>query len=156
MAAHPVPHCAATGGRACLHAQVGIDSDVGWTPGARIPPGAEPDLYAHLRAVSGHDRWFTSGVSNIFEFEPTAADNPQAVLDIARGAFSMGARSMGARNLALGPGGGELVRISGYLMRRSDMAKVQAGAATRGDGTRLGIAFLVNQPEHLHRRVCQV
>lgn len=151
VAQHPVPYCGATGDRAALHAQVGIDSDVACTPAARIPYGDEPDLYEHLRVVSVHDRWFTGGVSNIFEFEATAADNPQAVLDIARGAFALG-----CRNLALGPGGGDLIRISGYLMRRSDLDKRHGGAAVRGDGALLGTAVLDNAPANLHRRVRHV
>lgn len=148
VAKYPVPYCGGTGGRAALHAQVGIDSDVGFTPAARIPGGEEPDLYEHLRVVSVHDRWFAGGVSNIFEFEPTAADNPQAVLDIVGGAFSLG-----CRNLALGPSGGELIRVSGYLMRRSDLAKMGAERAVRGDGARLGGAVLANEPAKLNRRM---
>lgn len=148
VAAHPVPFCPATGGRASLHAQVGIDSDVGYTPCARVPSGEEPDLYDHLHAVSVHDRHFAGGVSNIFEFEPTAADNPQAVLDIVRGGFAIG-----CRNLAVGPSDGELIRVSGYLMRRSDLARRKDGAPVRGDGALFGTSFFTNQPEHLHRRV---
>ncbi|MDF2630111.1 MAG: hypothetical protein K0R39_3942 [Symbiobacteriaceae bacterium] len=145
----PVPYCDATGGRATLHAQVGIDSDAAYTPAARIPTGEEPDMYTHLAVVSPHDRWLTGGVSNIFEFEETAADNPRAVLDIVHGAFSLG-----NRNLALGPStGGELIRVTGYLMRRSDLAQRQSGEAVRGDGALFGSAFFVNQPQHLHRRV---
>ncbi|HWI64762.1 MAG TPA: YjjI family glycine radical enzyme [Symbiobacteriaceae bacterium] len=151
VAAVPVSFCEATKGRATLHAQVGIDSDVGYTPCARIPSGQEPDLYDHLAAVSCHDRWFTGGVSNIFEFEATAAENPQAVLDIVHGAFAMG-----SRNLAIGPSDGELIRVSGYLMRRSDLARRQDGAPVRGDGALFGTSFFLNQPEHLHRRVRSV
>lgn len=151
VAAHPAPYCDATGGRASLHAQVGIDSDLGYTPAARIPAGEEPDLYDHFRAVSVHDRRLSGGVSNIFEFEPTAADNPQAVLDIVQGAFALG-----CRNLALGPSGGELVRVSGYLMRRSDMERRHEGVAMRGDGARLGTAFFDHHPQQLQRRVRSV
>ncbi|HYF92700.1 MAG TPA: YjjI family glycine radical enzyme [Symbiobacteriaceae bacterium] len=151
VAATPMPFCAGSGGKAVLHAQVGIDSDTGYTPAARIPPGDEPDLYDHLRTVSPHDRHFTGGVSNIFEFEATAADNPQAVLDIVRGAFSLG-----CRNLALGPSGGDLIRVTGYLMRRSDLTRRAEGQIVRGDGALFGSAFFVNQPEHLHRRVRSV
>jgi hypothetical protein len=147
----PVDFCQATGGRASLHAQVGIDSDTGYTPAARIPTGEEPELYDHLRAVSPHDRHFTGGVSNIFEFEATASENPQAVLDIVRGAFALG-----CRNLALGPSGGELIRVSGYLMRRSDIEQRHQGAEVRGDGALFGTAFFDHQPQHLHRRVREV
>lgn len=34
--------------RAMLHAQSGISSDVGTTPGARLPYGDEPDPITHL------------------------------------------------------------------------------------------------------------
>jgi len=149
VASHPLPFCEGTGGRACLHAQVGIDSDKGYTPAARIPSHDEPELYEHLRIVAPHDRYLPGGVSNIFEFEETAADNPQAILDIVKGAFSLG-----IRNLALGPSNGELIRVTGYLMRRSDVNKVLTHSeAVRGDGGLFGTGVVVNRPEHFDRRL---
>ncbi|EIP05449.1 hypothetical protein ECTW14301_5538 [Escherichia coli TW14301] len=38
--------------RAMLHAQSGISSDIGTTPGARLPYGDEPDPITHLQTVA--------------------------------------------------------------------------------------------------------
>ncbi|MDR2771640.1 MAG: YjjI family glycine radical enzyme, partial [Clostridiales Family XIII bacterium] len=47
--AHRNPYCTATDGHFLLHGQVGIDSDVGETPAARIPISEEPDeLSEHM------------------------------------------------------------------------------------------------------------
>jgi YjjI family glycine radical enzyme len=50
VAARSMPYCEGFGGRCVLHSQAGLDSDMGVTAGTRIPVGAEPDLYRHLRS----------------------------------------------------------------------------------------------------------
>lgn len=51
--------------RAMLHAQSGISSDSGTTPGARLPYGDEPDPISHLLAVAPHHKHYHSGISDI-------------------------------------------------------------------------------------------
>jgi len=123
VTARPLPHCEGFGGRALLHAQSGIDSDVGVTAGTRIPIGSEPPLYQHLRAVAPHHRHFASGVSDVLHFDDTVRRNPQAVVDVIRGAFREG-----MREFTFNLDSNDFVRITGYLVRKSDLASVASGA----------------------------
>jgi len=123
VAERPQPWCDGFAGRAMLHAQSGIDSDVGVTAGSRIPIGHEPPLFEHLRAVAPHHRLFTSGVSDIVHFDATARRNPQAVVDVIRGAFHTGMRDF---TFNLDDNG--FIRITGYLVRRCDLERVAQGA----------------------------
>jgi YjjI family glycine radical enzyme len=119
----PMPHCDGFGGRAMLHAQSGIDTDVGVTAGTRIPIGSEPGLYQHLRAVAPHHRHFASGVSDILHFDETARRNPEAVVDVIRGAFAEG-----MREFTFNLDSNDFIRITGYLVRRGDLERLEAGA----------------------------
>jgi YjjI family glycine radical enzyme len=142
--AMPMPYCEATGGHALLHAQSGIDTDVDVTAGARIPPGREPGLYRHIRTVAPHHRYFPAGISDIFRFESTVADNPQAVVAVMRGAFAAG-----MRDFTFDVVGNGFIRITGYLVRDGDVARVADG--TRHASTFMGATAIVNQG--LGRRV---
>jgi YjjI family glycine radical enzyme len=121
VADRPLPHCA--GGHAALHAQSGIDTDVGVTAGTRIPIGREPPLHRHLATVAPHHRWFAAGVSDIVHLDDTARRNPEAVVDLIRGAFASGMREF---TFNLDSNG--FVRITGYLVRKADIARVASGA----------------------------
>jgi YjjI family glycine radical enzyme len=123
VAARPMPYCDGFGGRAMLHAQSGIDSDVGVTAGTRIPIGDEPGLYEHLATVAPHHELFTAGVSDILHFDETAERNPEAIVDVIRGAFRSG-----MREFTFNVEGNEFIRITGYLVRKSDLAHVGTGA----------------------------
>ncbi|WP_121256367.1 YjjI family glycine radical enzyme [Nocardioides ferulae] len=131
VADRPMPYCEGTGGRALLHSQSGIDSDIGVTAGTRIPVGDEPGLLRHLQAVTPNHRLFPAGVSDILAFDETARRNPDAVVDVIRGAFRTGMRDM-TFNLD----SNDFIRITGYLVRKSDLAKIEHGA--RHDSTFLG------------------
>jgi YjjI family glycine radical enzyme len=148
VAARPMPYCAAGGGRAFLHAQSGIDSDLGVSAGVRIPYGTEPDLYDHIACVAPMHRYFTSGVSDILHFDDTTTRNPQAVVDIIRGAFATG-----MRDFTFNLDSNDFVRITGYLVRKSDLAKLDHGA--RHASTYLG-AGSVAQSHVLDRKVSRV
>lgn len=123
VANRPMPYCDGNGGRAFLHSQSGIDSDAGVTAGTRLPVGTEPNLYEHIRAVAPHHYLFQSGVSDIFHFDDTARRNPQAVVDIIRGAFREG-----MRDFTFNLDSNDFIRITGYLVRKSDLAHVAEGA----------------------------
>ena len=90
--------------RAMLHAQSGISSDSGTTPGARLPYGDEPDPISHLLAV----------------------------VQLCLGAFRAGMREFTA-NVA----GNDLVRVTGYMVRLSDLEKYRE-AGSRTNTTWLG------------------
>ena len=145
--ATPIPYCEATGGHALLHAQSGIDTDLDVTAGARIPPGREPGLYRHIRTVAPHHRYFPAGISDVFRFEPSVTQNPQAVVAVLRGAFAEG-----MRDFTFDVMGNGFVRITGYLVRESDVTRVAEGA--RHSSTFLGATAITNQG--LDRRVPKV
>jgi YjjI family glycine radical enzyme len=119
VAARPMPYCEGNDGRALLHSQSGIDLDIGVTAGTRIPIGTEPPLMEHLRTVSRHHHLFASGISDVLSFDETAVANPQAVVDVIRGAFRSG-----MRDFTFNLDSNDFIRITGYLVRKSDLAKM--------------------------------
>jgi len=118
--------------RALLHAQSGISSDIGTTPGARLPYGDEPDPITHLLAVAPHHAWYKAGISDILTLDETVKRNPQAVVQLCLGAFNAGMREFTA-NVA----GDDLVRVTGYMVRLSDLEKFRA-EGSRTNTTWLG------------------
>ena len=139
----PMPHCDGNGGRAFLHAQSGIDTDLDVTAGTRIPVGSEPPLLEHILAVAPHHPLFTSGVSDVFAFDETARGNPQAVVDVIRGAFTAG-----LRDVTFNLDSNDFIRITGYLVRKSDLEHVDTGA--RHGSTFLGAGSVTGA--HLDQR----
>ena len=126
----PMPHCEGNGGRCFLHAQSGIDSDLDVTAGTRIPIGDEPEMFEHITAVTPHHDLFDAGVSDIFHVEDTVRRNPQAMVDIIRGALEGGMRDF-TFNLATNG----FIRITGYLVRKSDLEGFDAHGARHGSTT---------------------
>ncbi|AHJ75337.1 YjjI family glycine radical enzyme [Kosakonia sacchari] len=117
--------------RAMLHAQSGISSDTDTTPGARLPYGDEPDPITHLLAVAPHHAWYQAGISDILTLDETVKRNPQAVVQLCLGAFKAGMREFTA-NVA----GNDLVRVTGYMVRLSDLKKFRA------EGSRINTTWL--------------
>ena len=114
-----------------LHAQVGIDSDHGITSGVRIPVGMEPErMYGHSARFH---RFFPTGCADIFSFDPTGRNNPAAMLDIVKGAFSLG-----DKYISFYASDSDLVRITGYLVKRSEMEKYYEGEAVLQNTVYLG------------------
>lgn len=121
-------------GHFALHAQVGIDSDHGITSGVRIPVGMEPErMYDHLRHSARFHRFFPTGCADIFSFDPTGRNNPAAMLDIVKGAFSLG-----DKYISFYASDSDLVRITGYLVKRSEMEKYYEGEAVLQNTVYLG------------------
>lgn len=108
--------------RFMLHAQVGAANDLGTTAAHRIPIGQEPDLYNHLRQAAKFQKYFPSGVGDHFPFDETAKRNPKAVLDVFKGGFKLGNRYLSAYN-----DDGDLIRVTGYLVKKSDVEAFKAG-----------------------------
>jgi YjjI family glycine radical enzyme len=146
VATREQPHCEATGGRALLHSQAGLDSDVGVTAGTRVAPGREPPLYRHLRSVAPLHRWFRSGVSDIVVLDPSIADNPRAGVDVARGAFALG-----MRDVTYDVAGNGFTRVTGYLVRTAELPRIDTGV--RHASTVLGAGAIRNT--HLDDRRVQ-
>jgi YjjI family glycine radical enzyme len=148
VAARPLPYCEGNGGRALLHSQSGIDSDIGVTAGCRIPVGDEPGLLEHLRTVTPHHELFPAGISDVLALDETARRNPDAVVDVIRGAFRTG-----MRDFTFNLDSNDFIRITGYLVRKSVLEKLDApdlGGARHGS-TFLGAGSV--RESHVDQRV---
>jgi YjjI family glycine radical enzyme len=148
VAGTPLPYCEGNAGHAFLHSQSGIDSDHGVTAGTRIPIGDEPPLVDHLAAVTPNHRWFASGVSDIVHFDDTAVRNPQAVVDVVRGALATG-----MRDVTFNLDSNDFIRITGYLVRKSDLATLEATGTARHGSDVLAAGSVANS--HVTDRVAK-
>ena len=119
---YEMPYCEGGAGHAFLHSQSGIDSDVEVTAGTRIPIGTEPETFQHIMTVAPHHKYFTSGVSDIFHIDDTVQRNPEAMIDMIRGAFTNG-----MRDFTFNVDSNDFVRITGYLVRKSELAQYAEG-----------------------------
>ncbi|MCL1105747.1 YjjI family glycine radical enzyme [Shewanella algicola] len=116
--------------RALLHSQSGISLDIDVTPGVRIPNGFEPDPISHIQALAQHHQYYPAGISDILSLDETIKANPQAMMQLCKGALSMGFREFTA-NVA----NTELMRVTGYMVKRSDLEKFsQCGSRTNTTG----------------------
>jgi YjjI family glycine radical enzyme len=143
VAARPMPYCEGSGGHALLHSQSGIDSDLGVTAGCRVPVADEPGLLEHLRTITPNHVLFPAGISDVLAFDETTRRNPDAVVDVIRGAFRTG-----MRDFTFNLDSNDFIRITGYLVRKSDLAKIDHGA--RHDSTFLGAGSVAQS--HVDRR----
>lgn len=131
---HRNPYCVFSDGKYLLHAQVGIDTDSGDSPGCRIPVGEEPELVEHLLQSAPFHKYFPSGIGDIFTFEETAKKNLDYVLDIVKGSFNSG-----MRYISFYGDDADVVRVTGYLVKKSEIAKLEKGEAVLRDTTVLGM-----------------
>jgi len=145
--AHRNPYC--TNGHFLLHAQVGIDTDIGISPGCRIPVGEELDIHQHLIQSAPFHKYFPSGIGDIFVFDETAEANPDYVLDIIKGGFQAGLRYFSLYGSDV-----DVMRITGYLVKKSDMEALAKGEQVLHDTVVLGLGG-VNNNKVLERKVRQ-
>ncbi len=132
---HTNPYCEVTGGHFLLHAQVGLAEDQNITPGTRIPIGEEPEeLIDQLNVLSKFHKYFPSGTGDIFPIDLTVHRNPEYVMDIIKGAFAKDLRYMSFYS-----SDSDVIRVTGYLVKRSEMEKLDAGHAVIQDTTALGL-----------------
>ena len=130
---HKNIYCEVTDNHFLLHAQVGIAEDIGVTPGTRIPIGEEPEeLIDHLLVLSRFHKYFPSGTGDIFPIDLTVHRNPEYVLDIVKGSFAKD-----LRYLSFYSSDSDVVRVTGYLAKRSEIEKLKAGNAVLQDTTML-------------------
>ncbi|MGX9463007.1 YjjI family glycine radical enzyme [Shewanella sp. A14] len=125
-------------GRALLHSQSGISVDINVTPGVRIPYGTEPDPISHIQALAQHHQYYTAGISDILTIDETVKSNPQAMFQLCKGALSLGFREFSA-NVA----NNDLVRVTGYMVKRSDITAF-AQCGSRSNTTGLAAEAAVN------------
>lgn len=119
-------------GHAMLHSQAGLSTDSGLTPGIRIAYGDEPDPVSHVRALAPQHRHYPSGVSDILTLDETIRANPEALVQLCKGAMASGFREFTA-NVA----GNDLVRVTGYMVRLSDIRRAEALQGSRINTTAL-------------------
>jgi YjjI family glycine radical enzyme len=136
---HHNPYCttegSATAGHFLLHGQVGISSDIGESPATRIPIGEEPEeLSDHLTHCGLFHRYFPSGTGDVFTVEPTAYRNPAYLLDMVKGGFARG-----GRYFSIYASDSDVIRVTGYLVKRSEMDKLAAGKNVLQNTTALGL-----------------
>ncbi|WP_392553417.1 YjjI family glycine radical enzyme [Orbus wheelerorum] len=132
--------------KAMLHAQSGISSDHGLTPGVRIPYGEEPDPVNHIMSVFAHHKYYRSGISDILTIDETIKNNQTALLKICLAAFKLGMREFTA-NVT----GSDLLRVTGYMVRLSDIANFKA-QGSRTNTTVLGHEAAEDRSGFLHRQ----
>ena len=119
---HDAPYCEAFDHKYRLHAQVGIDSDgMENSPGTRIPIGCEPTMLEQLQVNEQFHPYFPTGTGDIFKFEETYLKTPEAILPIIKGSLDRGLRYFSGylEN-------NDVVRVTGYLVKRSEIDKLNA------------------------------
>lgn len=117
-------------GRALLHSQGGISLDIDVTPGVRIPYGTEPDPVTHIQALAEHHQYYTSGISDILTIDETVKSNPEAMYQLCKGALAIGFREFTANVHS-----NDLIRVTGYMIKLSDIAKFKEhGSRTNTTG----------------------
>lgn len=120
---HKGLYCSEVNNRYGLHAQVGISDDrKSNTPGVRIPIESEPELLEHLGHSARFHKYFPTGIGDIFTFEETWLNTTDALVDIIKGAFDMGVKYFSAYL-----SDSDVVRVTGYLVKKSDLAKLDNG-----------------------------
>ena len=144
---HKNQYCSITEGNFVLHAQVGIETDKGTSPGCRIPIGEEPELFVHLLQSARFHKYFPSGIGDIFPFDMTTNNNPEYILDIINGAFNNG-----MRYFSLYSSDADVIRITGYLVKKSDIEKLNKGEQVLQDTVALGLGAVKNS-KILERKV---
>ena len=137
---HTNPYCEITGGHFLLHAQVGLAEDEGVTPGTRIPIGEEPEeIIDHLMVLRRFHKYFPSGTGDIFPIDLTVHKNQEYVLDIIKGAFKSD-----IRYLSFYSDTSDVIRVTGYLVKRSELEKLDSGKAVLLNTTALGLGASKN------------
>ena len=113
--------------RFMLHAQAGLSTDALVTPGIRITVGDEPEnILDHIKHSARYHKYFKTGCADHFPFESTT--NLTAILDIVKGAFKLG-----DRYISFYESNSDLVRITGYLAKRSEIEKFDNGETVLHD-----------------------
>lgn len=145
---HEAVYCERTNNRYLMHAQVGASlsvEDYDNTPAHRIAIGDEPILPVHIKQAAPFHEYFTSGTGDLFALDQTYLNKLDAVLDIIEGAFASG-----ARYITTYLNNTDLIRVTGYLVKKSDAVKAGQGEAMLRDTDILGYGS--NDRAHVFER----
>ena len=115
--------------------------------GARIPIGVEPELCDHIQVECKFHKYFVSGIGDIFRFDDTWNNTPEALLDIIKGAFAQGMRYFTGYNAD-----NDVVRVTGYLVKKSEIEKLDHHEASLNNVTVFGQGAR-NTAKALDRRI---
>lgn len=137
VANHKGKYVSRTNDRYLLHAQVGAslhEEDDNNTPAHRVRVGEEPTLVEHLKQSAPFHQYFPSGTGDLFAFDQTWVEHPDALLDIIDGAFASGYRYITTymKNT-------NLIRVTGYLVKKSEVEKLRGNQAVLRDTTAFGM-----------------
>lgn len=131
---HKGLYCSKCDNKYQMHAQVGIDSDgMADSPGCRIRIGYEPNLFEHLNLESRLHKFFPCGVGDIFKFDQSFNNSLDAILDIIKGSFTKGMRYFTAYNED-----NDVVRVTGYLVKKSEIKRLEEGKQSLNNVTIFG------------------
>ena len=134
VAKHKAPYSENTGDRYWLHAQVGIEKDgPDSSPGCRIPIGSEPEIYKQIKHSTRFHKYFPTGIGDIFRFDETWKKTPEALVDIIKGALNSGMRYFSGYCAS-----NDVIRVTGYLVKKSEIAKLDRKEAVLNDASVLG------------------
>lgn len=125
-----------TNNRYLLHAQVGAsldEEDKNNTPAHRVKVGQEPALLEQLKQSAPFHKYFPSGTGDLYAFDQTYEDHLDALLDIIDGAFALGYRYITTYEKNT-----DLIRVTGYLVKKSEVEKARRGEAVLQDTTWFG------------------
>ncbi len=133
---HQGVYVSRTNDRYLLHAQVGAgihEEDKNNTPAHRVRVGEEPTLLEHLKQSAPFHKYFPSGTGDLFAFDQTYLDHLDAVVDIIDGSFKLGYRYITTylKNT-------DLIRVTGYLVKKSEVEKYRKGEVVLRDTTWYG------------------
>lgn len=87
---------------------------------------------SYVLANAPHHAFYPSGISDILTIDETVKDNPEAMYNLCKGALAAGYREFTA-NVA----SNDLVRVTGYMVKLSDIEKF-AQLGSRSNTTFLG------------------
>ena len=89
------------------------------SPGTRIPIGVEPTMLEQLEVNEIFHKYFPTGTGDIFKFEETYIKTPEAILPIIKGSLANGLRYFSGylEN-------NDVVRVTGYLVKKSEIEKL--------------------------------
>ena len=134
--AHRGVYSERTGDRYLLHAQVGAsldEEDKNNTPAHRVKVGQEPALLEQLKQSAPFHKYFPSGTGDLYAFDQTYEDHLDALLDIIERAFALGYRYITTYEKNT-----DLIRVTGYLVKKSEVEKARRGEAVLQDTTWFG------------------
>ncbi len=132
-------YCGGTADRIGFHAQAGVETDIDVTAGVRVKNGNEPGLVDQIMLSGKLHQSFDTGVNDIYLFDRNAKNNLEGIAKIINGALSNGIRVMAINSVE-----SELVRITGYLVKRTDLIRYFSGDQFREATVKSGAESLKN------------